>query len=117
MIKNNTKKRITAISTDDLLTHIKNQKSIIIDLRPIEAYNGWKLHNEKRGGHIKDARSIPFKWSQYIDWIEIVKTKQIFPKDSLILYGYDSSQTEKVAQKFLRAGYPNIKIYHNFLSE
>ena len=42
---------------------------------------------EFSGGHIEGARSLPFKWTGYIDWIEIVRSKNILPEDSLILYG------------------------------
>jgi thiosulfate/3-mercaptopyruvate sulfurtransferase len=117
MIGNNKKNHLTSISTEEMLVYIDNPEYIIIDVRPIEAYNGWKLKNEKRGGHIKGARSLPYKWLKYIDWIEIVRLKEILPSHSLVVYGYDKSETEKVANQFIRAGYSNVKVYHNFISE
>ncbi len=105
------------ISTNKLLTFIKQKEGILIDLRPIDAYNGWKLQNESRGGHIKSAKSFPLKWTNYIDWIEIVKSKGIVPEDEIILYSYTIEESEKGAHFFARAGYNKIRIYPHFMSE
>ncbi|MCF8361088.1 MAG: hypothetical protein K9G70_00555 [Prolixibacteraceae bacterium] len=78
---------------------------------------GWKMQDEKRGGHINGAKTLPAKWAGYIDWIEIVGHKQILPDDEIIIYGYTSEESEKVAQLFKKAGYDNISLYHNFLTE
>lgn len=90
---------------------------VTIDVRPVDAYNGWNLMGEKRGGHIAGAKSLSAKWASYIDWIEIVRNKEIRPHHQLILYGYDPGETEKVAEMFLSAGYKNISIYEHFLEE
>jgi thiosulfate/3-mercaptopyruvate sulfurtransferase len=111
------KTQLAIISTEELLSYIDDPEFILIDVRPIEAYNGWKVKSEKRGGHIKGARSLPYKWSRYLDWIEIVKSKGILPCYKIVLYGYDKSETEIVANQFIRAGYKDPKIYHDFISE
>jgi len=105
------------ISTAELLKQVNDPQTSIIDVRPVEAYNGWKIKNETRGGHIRGARSLPLKWTNYIDWIEIVRSKEILPKQSLIIYGYDSSESELVADRFSRSGYENIMVYNQFLDE
>ena len=105
------------ISTQELINKIEEQKIKIIDIRSSEAYNGWKEENEKRGGHIKGAKSLPAKWGKYIDWIEIVHAKEIFPKDSLVIYGYDKNQAEKIANMFIRAEYPDVSVYPSFVNE
>jgi len=117
MLEKNKLQKIPGISTDELLNKLENPDFQLIDVRPIEAYNGWKLKNEIRGGHIKGARSLPFKWLNYIDWIEIVRAKEIMPYHSLVVYGYDRTETEKVAHQFLKAGYTDVKVYHNFIDE
>jgi len=109
--------QISSISTEELLSKIQNPDFKLIDVRPIGAYDGWKLKNEIRGGHIECARSVPFKWLNYIDWIEIVRSKGIMPNHSLIVYGYDKFETEKVANQFIKAGYNDVKVYHNFVDE
>jgi len=70
-----------------------------------------------RGGHIKGARSLPIKWTNYIDWIEIVRSKGIIPENSLIIYGYSLEEAQKIAIRFLKSGYNDIKIYDNFVEE
>jgi len=104
-------------TTEELLHLLKNRDLKLIDIRPVEAYNGWKLNNEIRGGHIETARSLPFKWIQYLDWLDIVQSKEIMSHHALIVYGYDPVETEKVASQFLRAGYQDVKVYHEFVNK
>ncbi len=108
--------RISDISTSELEQCFHDSDTQIIDVRPVEAYNGWKLKGEKRGGHIEGARSLPAKWSDYIDWIEIVRNKDILPSQKIVIYGYDNQTAEKVAMRFKKAGYPNIVVYRDFLT-
>jgi thiosulfate/3-mercaptopyruvate sulfurtransferase len=75
------------------------------------------LENEKRGGHIKGAKSLPKKWLTYIDWIEIVRSKSILPTHTIIIYGYAKDDAEKVVQRFMASGYPNVSIYNHFVDE
>jgi len=109
--------KLIELSTNELFKLLDNQDTIIIDVRSVDAYNGWKFYKEMRGGHIKAAKSLPFKWIKYIDWLEIVQSKGILPHHFLILYGDSKTETEKVANHFQRAGYQNIQIYNNFIDE
>jgi len=108
---------IKVLSTDEIYQNLNNKERILIDIRPVDAYNGWKLKGEERGGHIKGARSLPVKWINYIDWIEIVRSKGILPEQSLIIYGYNRADAEKVINMFFRAGYKNVSIYNHFVKE
>lgn len=105
------------ISTRELVDIIKNNEAILVDGRPVAAYNGWGLHGESRGGHIKGAKSLPFKWANYIDWIEIVRSKGILPEKQIIIYSYSHQESHTIARFFIRAGYDNIDIYSNFVDE
>ncbi len=107
---------IKQVSTQYLINHLYSGVKII-DVRAVDAYNGWRQHNEIRGGHIKGAKSLPVKWTKYIDWIEIVKHKGISPDDELVIYGYQNRESKKVAKMFLQAGYKKIAIYNDFLNE
>ncbi|KMQ51425.1 rhodanese-related sulfurtransferase [Chitinispirillum alkaliphilum] len=103
------------ITTPQLLELLDDPEVKIIDVRPTEAYNGWRNKGEKRGGHIKTAKSLPLKWTSYFDWPEIVKEKKIRPADRLVIYGYNRDEAQKVASLFLRAGYQNLSLYDHFL--
>ncbi len=108
---------IKQITTTELLNFRDNKNGIIIDIRPVEAYNGWRIQNESHGGHIKGAKSLPFSWSKYIDWIEIVRSKGILPDNQIVLYSYSSEESEKIAQLFIRAGYKDVSVYDHFVDE
>jgi len=100
------------ITTDELSDNLHRYK--VIDIRSVDAYNGWKESGEANGGHIKGAKSLPYKWSHYIDWIEIVRNKGIMPEDSLLIYGYNKDNIKDVAELFEKAGYPDITVYNSF---
>ncbi len=105
------------VSTNELVEIIKSNKAIILDVRSVDAYNGWSLCSELRGGHISEAKSLPYKWTKYIDWIEIVRSKGILPDKQIVIYSYFNEESEKVAKLFSRAGYKNIGIYNHFVDE
>lgn len=110
-------KQFRIISTEELQQNLENPFFCLIDVRPIEAYNGWKQQGEKRKGHIKGAKSLPLKWLDYMDWIEIVQNKKILPSQTIVVYGYDIDSSEKTAQQFMKVGYKDIGIYPHFMKE
>ena len=89
----------------------------LVDVRPVDAYNGWRLRDEARGGHIPGAKSLPSKWAHYIDWIETVRHKNILPGVKIILYGYEDDETELVAGRFSKAGFSDLSVYRHFTDE
>ena len=108
---------IPEISTGKLAGLHDDGNAKIIDVRPVDAYNGWKYYGEARGGHIKGAKSLPFKWTNYMDWIEIVRSKKIFPENEIIIYGGSPDESRAVAGLFQKAGYGNVSLYTKFIEE
>ena len=45
----------------------------IVDVRPIAAFNGWRLRGEARGGHIPGAVSFPAEWLESVEPAEIAE--------------------------------------------
>jgi len=107
----------TRISTLELLKSFEDPHLKIVDIRPADAYNGWRMKAEGRGGHIRGARSLPAKWADYIDWIEIVRSKGIKTEDFVVVYGYDREETNEVVRRLTRAGYGTVRAYYNFTTE
>jgi thiosulfate/3-mercaptopyruvate sulfurtransferase len=105
------------ISTGELLLLLDKPGTKIIDVRSADAYNGWDLQSEKRGGHIKNAKSLPVKWTAYFDWIEMVRRKQLLPAHEIVVYGYTTEDSGNAAARFLESGYPNVSVYNRFLTE
>ncbi len=108
---------IQLITTEELKTEIGKANTKIIDLRPIDAYNGWPLRGETKGGHIQGAHTLPIKWADYMDWIEIVRSKGFLPEHKIILYAYEEEDCYRVAKMFEKAGYSSIFIYPDFLKD
>lgn len=108
---------MTELTTAQLLRAFGKPDVRIIDVRPVDAYNGWRLRDEPRGGHIEGAKSLPLKWTRYIDWPDIVQAKGLLPAHKLVVYGYDKGDTETVARHFVRAGYEDASVYYGFLDE
>jgi thiosulfate/3-mercaptopyruvate sulfurtransferase len=88
--------------------------TILLDIRPIAAYNGWSLHNEPRGGHIPGAVSFPSAWLKHENWPGLLREKEASPEKSIILYGYDPAETEAVADRLVREGYTNVRGFARF---
>ena len=105
------------ITTAELQLMMIDKNTVIVDVRVVDAYNGWKLKNEKRGGHIMGARSLPLKWTQYMDWIEVVRSKGISTKNKIVIYGYTADDASEAVRFFDRAGYNQISVYNHFIEE
>lgn len=105
----------TIHDVDSLQKSLQQENVVLLDVRPAAAYNGWKLQNEARGGHIRGAGSLPLAWARYIDWIEIVRNKEIFPRHKIILYGYNPDEAIIVAERFREAGYPHLAVFTGFM--
>lgn len=105
------------IDTEELKAAMDREDTQIIDVRDVNAYNGWTMKGEKTGGHVTGARSLPVKWTKYLDWIEIVRSKGISPEQRIILYGYDENEWLPVARMLDKAGYEKLSVYPDFLTE
>ncbi|MFP4466447.1 MAG: sulfurtransferase [Candidatus Goldiibacteriota bacterium] len=108
---------IRTASKQDVIQAQHGGKTVILDIRPIDAYNGWKFSNEKRGGHIRKARSFPLKWFRYIDFIDILKSMNIKTSDDIIIYGGSSEECEKAAKILDKTGFQKVRIYTGFKDE
>ncbi len=105
------------VSTRELRERLDDPRLQLLDVRPIDAYNGWRLRAEPRGGHIRGARALPLKWSRYLDWIEIVRAKGIRPDHALVVYGYEPADADEVARLLVRTGHEDVAVYHDFTAE
>lgn len=52
-------RRVTAA---DLATLVHRSATVVLDVRPSWAYNGWRTGDAARGGHIPGAISVPASW-------------------------------------------------------
>ena len=52
-----------------------------------------------------------------MDWIEVVRSKQILPEDHLVIYGDSREHIQEVAKLFQKAGYAHLSLYFHFEEE
>ncbi len=105
-------------SVDDIVHALDNPGGVVVDVRPMAAYNGWTLRHEARGGHIAGAVPFPVAWfsaSAGDERIHLLKTKGITPEKTLILYGYDSDDSGTAASCLAELGYGSVRIFKDGL--
>src|SRR5436190_6066865 len=62
---------MTILTTAELQRCLDDPQLTIVDIRPLAAYNGWRLDGEARGGHIPGAVAFPAAWLRTEDDQEI----------------------------------------------
>ncbi len=106
------------IATDALARALHDPDTRLVDLRPVEAFNGWPLAGEPRGGHVAGAVSFPFEWTRYrLEVHELLRQKDITPSRQVILYGYDSDEMQGMAGLLAAAGHRRVRRYSGFVGE
>lgn len=58
---------LPTITVADLRHRLGDPALAIVDVRPIEAYNGWRQGDDARGGHIPGAVAFPAEWFDAVD--------------------------------------------------
>lgn len=105
---------IREVTTNEVREAMGDAKSAILDTRSSDTYNGWALSGEPRGGHIPGARSLPARWTDFIDWPEMVEGKGLDPTARTILYGEGAAS---VAHFLERLGFADLCTYPGFADE
>ena len=107
---------IAGISTEGLAGRLMTGGAIL-DVRPVAAFNGWRLAGEARGGHLPGARSMPREWTRYLDWVDVAEAKQLDPAEPITIYGYTADDTRELADRLDRLGFREIFVYDRFVDE
>ena len=108
---------ISAISTEDLVQSLDDPSYVIIDTRSTDAYNGWKLGDASRGGHIKGAVDFPASWlDQEVENKEEILSQALLSKEiaedkSIVLYDDNDADALKVAEYLKGKGYEKLYTY------
>ncbi|MBR1604410.1 MAG: hypothetical protein IJ667_13350, partial [Synergistaceae bacterium] len=70
--------------------YIGNENSVMLDLRPEEAYMGWIINGAVRGGHVTGAKDFPASWLDLLDvkkLDEVLTQKGVAEGKTVVLYG------------------------------
>lgn len=102
------------ISTKELFAKLDNPDFIVLDIRSSAAYNGWKLQDEVRGGHIRGAISFPLSWIKELSNTELkslLVSKGVTSKKYIVVYGYQHNDCSILTKLLWNFGIRNIFIY------
>jgi 3-mercaptopyruvate sulfurtransferase SseA len=102
------------ISTDELSAWLNRTGVTVVDVRPIAAFNGWRLRGERRGGHIPGAVAFPLAWLTSVDEVEIdrlLAAKKITPDRTIVVYGYYAGDATTFQSRLDSSGYRDVRVY------
>ncbi len=94
-----------SITPDELRARLDDPTLTIVDVRPIAAYNGWRLAGEARGGHVPGAKAFPATWLGSVDQPEIARLlaeKGAIQGRDIVVYG--DGDTRRACPRGLPAG-------------
>lgn len=105
------------VSTNELARRLDDPDHAVLDARPIAAYNGWPLAGEPRGGHLPGAESLPLKWTEYLDWIELVDEKPLHRSEPVTVYAYREERAREMLESLDELGFEHLDVYASFVDE
>ncbi|MEX0699153.1 MAG: rhodanese-like domain-containing protein [Acidimicrobiia bacterium] len=106
--------RATVITTDQLRRRLGDTDLTVVDVRPLAAYNGWKLRREARGGHLPGAVAFPAMWLTLIDeegLDQVLAEKGIGAGQTVVIYGDTPGQGDELRAKLEELGILEILEY------
>ena len=99
------------VTVDQVLEIYPDPAVLIVDARPSAAFNGWRLRDEARGGHIPGAVLFSSSWaldSPDTVLAETLAAKGITPARSIVVYGYEGDTP--LAARLESLGYDNVSV-------
>jgi 3-mercaptopyruvate sulfurtransferase SseA len=104
---------IATIDADALGARLGEPGLVVVDVRPLSAYNGWRLADEVRGGHIPGAAALPAAWFTSVDRPELLRLlprKGIVADATVVVYGTDDGEAAAAAAGLAELGVPVASI-------
>jgi molybdopterin synthase sulfurtransferase len=87
---------------------------MIVDVRALSTYNGWRPSGEARGGHIPGAAAFPSAWVARLDAGEVVRllrSKDIVPGREIVLCGDGPDDALGVASRLAELAHAALRVY------
>ncbi len=102
---------VRRISSAELIQQLNDEGLGLLDVRPMAAFNGWRLQGESRGGHIHGAIAFPLSWLNEIESAkarDLLSTKGIRQDQTIAVYGYSAEESAAAAVRLSTLGYSEI---------
>lgn len=109
---------VKTIATKELQDKLSDDSWVVVDTRINDAFNGWKLDEVERGGHIKGAVDFSANWltvdskdkEKTLD--KALETKGIEKDKNIVLYDANGKDAKEVANYLSEKGYKNLYTYN-----
>ncbi len=102
-------------SIDNLKDSLEKKDTILLDARAIDAYNGWAIAGEPRGGHIPGAIAFPRSWTGHEGWEGLLEPKGVTSEKRVIVYGYESKQADTLTGQLKDNGITDVARFDEFM--
>jgi len=102
------------MTTDELRRRLGDPELTLVDVRPLPAYNGWRLNGDARGGHIPGAVALPRAWLSSVDEAELerlLEAKDITPGREVVVYGDHPENVSAARTGLAERGLSRIRTY------
>ncbi|HZC32263.1 MAG TPA: rhodanese-like domain-containing protein [Candidatus Bathyarchaeia archaeon] len=96
-----------SIDIVELASRLDDPELTIVDVRPLTAYNGWRVGEEARGGHVPGSVAFPIAWLDSVDDPEIerlLREKGIVDRNEIAVYGQDGNDAGRLVSRLASAG-------------
>ena len=109
---------VKTMATKELQDKLSDDSWVVVDTRINDAFNGWKLDEVERGGHIKGAVDFSANWltvdskdkEKTLD--KALETKGIEKDKNIVLYDANGKDAKEVANYLSEKGYKNLYTYN-----
>jgi molybdopterin synthase sulfurtransferase len=105
------------VTSTDLLARLIDPRLTVVDVRPLAAYNGWRLHGEARGGHVPGAVAFPRAWLSRAAGSEIERLlheKGIVTGRSIVVSGDGPDDAAEMAVRLRELGIEEVAVHEGW---
>ncbi|HEV8403310.1 MAG TPA: rhodanese-like domain-containing protein [Candidatus Limnocylindrales bacterium] len=102
---------MATLTSTELQQRLDQSQLTVVDIRPLAAYNGWRLDGEARGGHVPGAVAFPAAWLGTVDDQEIgrlLDSKGISADREIVVVGSGSADAAAFAAALRERGIETV---------
>jgi thiosulfate/3-mercaptopyruvate sulfurtransferase len=103
-----------SISTQALAGAREDPACVVVDVREMAAFNGWRFHHEARGGHLRGAVALPLEWTALVQctaFQRLLVSKGITPHRTVVVYDVLRDRSAAMASRLRTLGYSRVVTY------